>query len=118
MGRRAAGAAFKIEDKPMSRISGKVAVILGAAGEGNMGQTIARRFAAEGARVIVAGRNERPLQELARDIEGLYRACDITRSGDVGALAQFALENAGSAGHRRELHRLGSHDQAARRARA
>ena len=40
----------------MGRINGKVAVILGAAGEGNMGQTIARRFAAEGARVVVAGR--------------------------------------------------------------
>lgn len=80
----------------MNRISGKVAVILGAAGEGNMGQTIARRFAAEGARVIVAGRNEKPLQELAREIEGLYRACDITRSGEVGALAQYALEHAGS----------------------
>ena len=34
----------------MGRLEGKVAVILGAAGEGNMGQVIARRFAREGAR--------------------------------------------------------------------
>jgi len=80
----------------MDRIKGKVAVILGAAGEGNMGQTIARRFAAEGARVIVAGRSEQPLRELARELDGSYRACDITRSGEVAALAQFALEQAGS----------------------
>ena len=40
----------------MGRLEGKVAVILGAAGEGNMGQTIARRFSREGARCVVAGR--------------------------------------------------------------
>jgi 2-hydroxycyclohexanecarboxyl-CoA dehydrogenase len=80
----------------MDRIKGKVAVILGAAGEGNMGQTIARRFAAEGAHVIVAGRGEKPLRELAQELDGAYRVCDITRGGDVAALAQFALEHAGS----------------------
>ena len=36
----------------MGRLDDKVAVILGAAGTDNMGQVIARRFAAEGARVI------------------------------------------------------------------
>ncbi len=41
----------------MSQLHGKVAVILGAAGRENMGQTIARRFCAEGARVVIAGRD-------------------------------------------------------------
>ena len=37
----------------MARLDGKTAVILGAASEGNMGQTIARLFAKEGANVMV-----------------------------------------------------------------
>jgi NAD(P)-dependent dehydrogenase (short-subunit alcohol dehydrogenase family) len=79
----------------MGRIDGKVAVILGAAGEGNMGQVIARRFAVEGARVVVAGRTESNLTSLAAEIGGASFACDITRSSEVGALAQFAAERFG-----------------------
>lgn len=79
----------------MERIKGKVAVILGAAGAGNMGQTIARRFAAEGARLIVAGRKEDPLRTLAREVGGDHFVCDITRSAEVAALAHYAAERAG-----------------------
>ena len=35
----------------MGRLQGKVVSIVGAAGEDNMGQVMARRFAAEGAKV-------------------------------------------------------------------
>jgi 2-hydroxycyclohexanecarboxyl-CoA dehydrogenase len=80
----------------MGRINGKVAVILGAAGEGNMGQTIARRFAAEGARVVVAGRAGAKLKALAEELRGAHHECDITRSAEVGALARFAAERFGS----------------------
>jgi 2-hydroxycyclohexanecarboxyl-CoA dehydrogenase len=80
----------------MGRINGKVAVVLGAAGEGNMGQVIARRFAAEGASIVVAGRNEAGLASLAAELGGLYCLCDITRSDDVAALARFAAEHLGS----------------------
>jgi 2-hydroxycyclohexanecarboxyl-CoA dehydrogenase len=76
----------------MNRIENKVAIVLGAAGGGNMGQVIARRFAAEGARVVVAGRTEAPLKELSAAIGGAYRVCDITQSADVAALARFARE--------------------------
>lgn len=79
----------------MGRIKDKVAVILGAAGEGNMGQIIARRFAAEGARVILAGRKPAPLRTLAQELSGEHTTCDITRSGEVEALARFAVERAG-----------------------
>ena len=79
----------------MGRIEGKVAVIVGAGGEGNMGQVIARRFAAEGARVIVAGRNENALQALAHELSGESCLCDITQSADVANLARFAAERAG-----------------------
>jgi 2-hydroxycyclohexanecarboxyl-CoA dehydrogenase len=79
----------------MNRIANKVAVVLGAAGSGNMGQVIARRFAAEGARVVVAGRAEAALEALAEEIGGAQAVCDITRSADVAALARFARERFG-----------------------
>ena len=64
----------------MGRINGKVAVVMGAAGQDNMGQVIARRLAGEGARVIVAGRKEAPLRALAAELGGEHCVCDITRS--------------------------------------
>jgi NAD(P)-dependent dehydrogenase (short-subunit alcohol dehydrogenase family) len=79
----------------MARIEGKVAIVLGAAGKDNMGQAIARRFAAEGARVVVAGRREAPLRALAAELGGAHRGCDVTRSEDVAALAAFAVERFG-----------------------
>jgi 2-hydroxycyclohexanecarboxyl-CoA dehydrogenase len=79
----------------MGRIGGKVAVVLGAAGESNMGQVIARRFAGEGARVVVAGRGEPALRALAQELGGDYCICDVTRSADVAALARFAVDRAG-----------------------
>ncbi len=79
----------------MGRIDGKIAVVLGAAGEGNMGQVIARRLAHEGAKVIVAGRKEAPLRALARELDGEHCICDATRSADTAALASFARRAAG-----------------------
>jgi NAD(P)-dependent dehydrogenase (short-subunit alcohol dehydrogenase family) len=72
------------------RLKDKVAVVLGAAGEGNMGQVIARRFAAEGARVVVSGRHMAPLEALAREIGGHAVTCDITDRAQVFALADAA----------------------------
>ena len=46
------------------KLEGKVAIVLGAAGRDNMGQTIARRFADEGAKVVVAGRKLDELEDL------------------------------------------------------
>ncbi len=76
----------------MGRLKDRVAVVLGAAGAGNMGQAMARRFAEEGARVVVAGRRVGPLQALAAEIGGLHFQCDITRKSEVDALAQAAIE--------------------------
>ena len=70
----------------MGRLQGKVAVVLGAAGPNNMGQTIARAFAKEGAKVLAAGRKEEPLEALAAEIGGAYAVADITRFEDVRAL--------------------------------
>jgi NAD(P)-dependent dehydrogenase (short-subunit alcohol dehydrogenase family) len=76
----------------MNRLEDKVAVVLGAAGPNNMGQIIARRFAQEGARVVVGGRHEAALAEFSAGIDGRYRVCDITHKQDVVALAATAVE--------------------------
>jgi NAD(P)-dependent dehydrogenase (short-subunit alcohol dehydrogenase family) len=79
----------------MGRLAGKKAVILGAGSKDNMGQTIARLFAQEGAEVMVAGRKEGPLQELAAEIGGRYALCDITKRAEVQALADAAVRQLG-----------------------
>src|SRR4051812_28512969 len=76
----------------MSRLDGKVAVILGAAGRDNMGQVIARRFAQQGAQVVVGGRKETTLAQLAGEIQGRHCVCDITRKQDVAELARTAVD--------------------------
>jgi NAD(P)-dependent dehydrogenase (short-subunit alcohol dehydrogenase family) len=81
----------------MTTLKDKVAVILGAAGKDNMGQVMARRFAAAGAKVVVAGRHEAPLIELAGEIAGDHHLCDITRKSEVEALAEAVWKKYGSA---------------------
>jgi 2-hydroxycyclohexanecarboxyl-CoA dehydrogenase len=76
----------------MGRLEGKSAVILGAAGRDNMGQVMARTFAREGARVMVAGRHEGPLNEIAAELGGRAVTCDVTRKADVEGLANAAVE--------------------------
>lgn len=79
----------------MGQLEGKTAVVLGAASPGNIGQVIARLFASEGARVMVAGRKEGPLADLAKDIGGEYALCDITSHAQVHALADQARDTFG-----------------------
>ena len=79
----------------MGRLEGKTAVILGAASPDNMGQVMARTFAREGARVLVAGRKQEPLQALAKEIGGGYALCDITSRSEVRSLADAAVAKLG-----------------------
>jgi len=79
----------------MIRLDGKVAIVLGAAGAGNMGQVIARAFAGAGAKVVAAGRTEAPLQALADAIGGDWLLCDITRKAQVEALFADAVARHG-----------------------
>ncbi len=71
----------------MGQLEGKTAVVLGAASAGNMGQVIAKLFASEGAKVMVAGRKKEPLAAIADEIGGSYALCDITDHAQVHALA-------------------------------
>ena len=75
----------------MGHLDGKVAVVLGAAGKDNMGQIIARRYAREGATVVVAGRHLATLQSMAQELGGQSFICDITQRKDVANLAAYAV---------------------------
>ena len=79
----------------MANLAGKVAVVLGAAGEDNMGQHIARALADAGAKVVVAGRNEDVLKKFAGLIAGDWAVCDITHKQDVETLARTTVEQHG-----------------------
>jgi len=80
----------------MGRLQGKAAVVLGAASRGNMAQAIARRFRAEGAQVVVAGRHMDELQRFAAEIGGHAAQCDITKAADLENLTSTALAAMGS----------------------
>jgi 2-hydroxycyclohexanecarboxyl-CoA dehydrogenase len=79
----------------MGRLEGKKAIVLGAAGRGNMGQHIAKRFHDEGARVLVAGRKIDELKRFAGEIGGFAALCDITKLSDLQALAEAARDKMG-----------------------
>ncbi|OOY08144.1 MULTISPECIES: SDR family oxidoreductase [Thioclava] len=72
------------------RLEGKSAIVTGA-GSG-FGAGIARRFAAEGARVLVADLNAEAAQAIADEIGGVACTVDVSRDADVAALAQAARE--------------------------
>ena len=70
------------------RLEGKIAIVTGA-GSG-FGAGIARKFAAEGARVMVADLNETAAQAVAEEIGGLACAVDVADGDSVAAMARAA----------------------------
>lgn len=76
-------------------LSGKVAIVLGAAGRDNMGQGIVRALLAHGARVIAAGRHQTELERLAEDTGCDFALADITDEAELAALAGMAVERGG-----------------------
>ena len=82
----------------MERLKGKAALITG--GGTGIGRAIALRFAAEGARVVIAQRNAEALDATVAEIEaagGWARAVptDITQTDQVLALVDQAIEVTG-----------------------
>jgi 3-oxoacyl-[acyl-carrier protein] reductase len=75
------------------RLEGKTAIVTGAAS--GFGAGIARRFAAEGARVMVADLNAEGAEALAAGLGGLAQAVDVARDASVRAMAERALSEWG-----------------------
>jgi NAD(P)-dependent dehydrogenase (short-subunit alcohol dehydrogenase family) len=75
------------------RLTGKVAVITGA-GSG-IGLATAKRFAAEGAKVVCADIDSTAGEAAAAEVEGLFVSVDVTSEAAVQALFQMAVDSYG-----------------------
>jgi 3-oxoacyl-[acyl-carrier protein] reductase len=75
------------------RLKGKVAIVTG--GASGFGEGIVRRFAAEGAKVVIADLNDDSAQRIAREIDGLAVQTDVSKAADVKALAEAAIARFG-----------------------
>jgi 3-oxoacyl-[acyl-carrier protein] reductase len=80
------------------RLTGQVAIVTG--GAGLIGSAISRRLAAEGASVVINGRDEEKAKRLAGTLrdEGLevaVRIANVRDEGEVAALVAFTLDRYG-----------------------
>ena len=79
----------------MARLDGKVAIILGASDPRSMGAATARRFAEEGAKLVLAARRLDAVSAIAADLGATAVACDITDEVQLAALAETAIATYG-----------------------
>lgn len=75
------------------RLRDQVAVVTGAAS--GFGEAIARRFAQEGARVVLGDLAEEAGARVAAEIGGAFLRTDVSRGEDVAALVERACEMGG-----------------------
>ncbi|MCF7550797.1 SDR family NAD(P)-dependent oxidoreductase [Pseudonocardia sp. WMMC193] len=82
------------------RLQSKVAIVTGAAGAG-IGQAVARRYAAEGAKVVVTDAHASRPAEVAKDIEAtsgaetLGMTVDVRDAGQIAEMVSAALDRWG-----------------------
>ncbi|MBQ8502676.1 MAG: SDR family oxidoreductase [Clostridia bacterium] len=82
----------------MNRLEGKVAIITG--GNSGVGAATAKKFAAEGAKVVITARREAQLEAVANEIkeaggEVLPVVGDISKPEDAGKMVAAAVEKYG-----------------------
>jgi len=80
----------------MARLTGKIALITG--GAGGIGQAAARRFTAEGAKVVLVDLDESALQSVVQSIGedmASYAVADVTQPEQVQSYVNAAVERWG-----------------------
>ncbi|MBM3347508.1 MAG: SDR family oxidoreductase, partial [Betaproteobacteria bacterium] len=80
----------------MGRLKGRVAIITGAAG--GIGAAAAKRFLAEGARVVLVDLNEKDLKRAARRLDRRQVelcAADVTQAADTKRYIAAAVKRFG-----------------------
>src|SRR5206468_1864074 len=82
----------------MRRLDGQVAIVTG--GGTGIGRETARLLAAEGARVIIAGRRKPPLDTVVAEIEraggqAVARQADVSNLDEAAALGEWARQTYG-----------------------
>jgi NAD(P)-dependent dehydrogenase (short-subunit alcohol dehydrogenase family) len=77
----------------MGRLDAKVAVITGAAS--GIGRASARRFAAEGAHVVVVDLDADAGKDVAEEVGGIFVRADVTDPDDVEAMYDAAISRFG-----------------------
>jgi NAD(P)-dependent dehydrogenase (short-subunit alcohol dehydrogenase family) len=75
------------------RLGGRIAVVTG--GGSGIGLATARRFAAEGATVVIADLDERAGTAAADEVDGLYIRCDVADQDSVDHLFDETVERFG-----------------------
>src|SRR5688572_27752655 len=83
---------------PHARLNQKVAIIVGASR--GIGVGIANRFAAEGAKLVLTGRDESALNEVCARLRGagyeaIYAKADIRSEADMASVADLTLDRFG-----------------------
>jgi NAD(P)-dependent dehydrogenase (short-subunit alcohol dehydrogenase family) len=79
----------------VGRLQGKVAIITGATS--GIGEATARRFVAEGAQVLISGRNSEKGDALVRELgkNAAFRTADVTREAEIAELVDVAVKDFG-----------------------
>jgi NAD(P)-dependent dehydrogenase (short-subunit alcohol dehydrogenase family) len=84
-----------MSERQPPRLSGKVAIITGASA--GLGAVMAKRFAAEGAKVLVAARRTQLVQQVAADCgpDAVAMGVDVTVEDEVVAMVARAVDEFG-----------------------